>query len=76
MVWWFEIIDKHKQSGQGDFHLRFEEFDILVDAKNYKNKVPNEQREKIKKDLQKNEHLQFGWLVSLIDKYILAYWKD
>ena len=68
----FEIIDKHKQSGQGDFHLRFEEFDILVDAKNYKNKVPTEQREKIKKDLQKNEHLQFGWLVSLntsIDKY-------
>jgi hypothetical protein len=68
----FEIIDKHKQSGQGDFHLRFEEFDILVDAKNYKNKVPTEQREKIKKDLQKNEHLQFGWLVSLntsIEKY-------
>ena len=68
----FEIIDKHKQSGQGDFHLHFEEFDILVDAKNYKNKVPNEQREKIKKDLQKNEHLQFGWLVSLntsIEKY-------
>ena len=61
----FEIIDKHKQTGQGDFHLHFEEFDILVDAKNYKNKVPNEQREKIKKDLQKNEHLQFGWLVSL-----------
>jgi len=68
----FEIIDKHKQTGQGDFHLHFEEFDILVDAKNYKNKVPNEQREKIKKDLQKNEHLQFGWLVSLntsIEKY-------
>jgi hypothetical protein len=61
----FNIIDKHKQSGQGDFHLHFEEFDILVDAKNYKNKVPNEQREKIKKDLIKNEHLQFGWLVSL-----------
>jgi hypothetical protein len=68
----FEIIDKHKQSGQGDFHLHFEEFDILVDAKNYKNKVPNEQIEKIKKDLLKNEHLQFAWLVSLntsIDKW-------
>jgi len=68
----FEIIDKHTQGGQGDFHLHFEEFDILVDAKNYKKKVPNDQREKIKKDLQKNEHLQFGWLVSLntsIDKY-------
>jgi hypothetical protein len=61
----FDIIDKHTQGGQGDFHLHFEEFDILVDAKNYKKKVPNDQREKIKKDLQKNEHLQFGWLVSL-----------
>jgi len=68
----FDIIDKHTQGGQGDFHLHFEEFDILVDAKNYKKKVPNDQREKIKKDLHKNEHLQFGWLVSLntsIEKY-------
>jgi hypothetical protein len=68
----FELIDKHTQGGEGDFHLHFEEFDVLVDAKNYKKKVPNDQREKIKKDLQKNEHLHFGWLVSLntsIDKY-------
>jgi len=68
----FEIIDKHTQGGSGDFHLHFEEFDVLVDAKNYKKKVPVEQREKIKNDLQKNEHLNFGWLVSLntsIDKF-------
>lgn len=68
----FEIIDKHTQGGQGDFHLHFEEFDILVDAKNYKKKVPIDQRDKIKKDLQKNEHLHFAWLVSLntsIDKF-------
>lgn len=68
----YELIDKHTQGGEGDFHLHFEEFDILVDAKNYKKKVPNDQREKIKKDLLKNEHLQFGWLVSLntsIEKY-------
>lgn len=68
----YEIIDKHTQGGQGDFHLHFDEFDVLVDAKNYKKKVPNEQREKIKNDLQRNEHLHFGWLVSLntsIDKY-------
>jgi hypothetical protein len=68
----FNIIDKHTQGGEGDFHLHFEEFDILVDAKNYKKKVPVDQREKIKNDLQKNEHLHFGWLVSLntsIDKY-------
>ena len=68
----FKIIDKHTQGGEGDFHLHFEEFDVLVDAKNYKKKVPVDQREKIKKDLLKNEHIHFGWLVSLntsIDKF-------
>jgi hypothetical protein len=68
----FKIIDKHTQGGQGDFHLHFEEFDVLVDAKNYNKKVPVDQREKIKKDLLKNEHLHFAWLVSLntsIEKY-------
>jgi len=68
----FEIIDKHTQGGEGDFHLHFEDFDVLADAKNYKKKVPVDQREKIKKDLQKNEHLHFAWLVSLntsIEKY-------
>lgn len=68
----FEIIDKHTQGGEGDFHLHFEEFDVLADAKNYKKKVPLDQREKIKKDLVKNEHLHFAWLVSLntsIEKY-------
>ena len=61
----FELLDKHTQGGQGDFHLHFEDFDVLVDAKNYKKKVPVDQREKIKGDLLKNEHLHFAWLVSL-----------
>jgi hypothetical protein len=68
----FKIIDKHTQGGEGDFHLHFEEFDVLADAKNYKKKVPVDQRDKIKKDLIKNEHIHFGWLVSLntsIDKF-------
>jgi len=68
----FEIVDKHTQGGEGDFHLHFEDFDVLADAKNYKKKVPIDQREKIKKDLLKNEHLHFAWLVSLntsIEKY-------
>jgi len=68
----FEIIDKHTQGGEGDFHMHFEEFGVLVDAKNYKNKIPLDQRDKIKKDLIKNEHLNFAWLVSLnstIDKF-------
>jgi hypothetical protein len=45
----FKIIDKHTQGGEGDFHLHFEEFDVLADAKNYKKKVPVDQREKIKR---------------------------
>jgi hypothetical protein len=68
----YDLIDKHTQSGAGDFHMRFEEFDLLVDAKNYKIKVPITQREKIRDDLIKNEHLTFAWLVSLntlIDKF-------
>lgn len=68
----FKLIDKHTQGGEGDFHIQFDEFNVLVDAKNYKKKVPIEQREKIKNDLIKNEHINFGWLVSLntsIDKY-------
>jgi conjugal transfer/entry exclusion protein len=68
----YNLIDKHSQGGQGDFHLQFEEFDVLVDAKNYQNKVPLDQRDKIKNDLLKNEHISFAWLVSLntsIDKF-------
>ena len=68
----YNLIDKHTQGGSGDFHLQFEEFDVLVDAKNYKKKVPKDQRLKITSDLIKNEHLTFAWLVSLntdIDKY-------
>jgi hypothetical protein len=68
----FEIIDKTKQSEQGDFYLKFEEFEILADAKNYKKSVPSGERDKIKSDLKKNEHIPFAWLVSLntsIDKF-------
>jgi len=61
----FQIQDKHTQSGEGDFHLHFEDFDVLVDAKNYKDKVDKRQRDKIKNDLLKNEHISFAWLVSL-----------
>ena len=60
----FDLIDKHTQGGQGDFHMHFKEFDILVDAKNYKKGVPGIEREKIINDL-KNGHMNFAWLVSL-----------
>lgn len=68
----YKMFDKHTQSGAGDFHLWFDKFNILVDAKNYKTSVPIGQREKIRNDLEKNTHITFAWLVSLnttIDKY-------
>jgi hypothetical protein len=61
----FRIQDKHLDAGLGDFHLHFENFDVLVDAKNYKDVVNKKQRDKIKSDLLRNEHIEFAWLVSL-----------
>lgn len=61
----FKIQDKHNDAGLGDFHLHFENFDVLVDAKNYKDNVNKKQRDKIKNDLLGNEHITFAWLVSL-----------
>ena len=68
----FEIEDMHSVAGQGDFHLKFRPFTVLVDSKLYSNKVNSTSRDKIKRDLKKNEHIQFAWLVSLdttIDKF-------
>lgn len=68
----FEIEDMHSVAGQGDFHLKFKGYTILADSKLYSNKVNSTAREKIKRDLKKNEHIQFAWLVSLdttIDKF-------
>ena len=68
----FNITDVHKQGGSGDFHIQFRDFNVLVDSKLYSHKVNSTSREKIKRDLLKNEHMQFAWLVSLdtmIDKF-------
>lgn len=68
----FELMDVHSVGGLGDFHMRFKEMVILVDAKLYTNKVGSTSREKIKRDLLKNEHIHFAWLVSMdtmVDRY-------
>jgi hypothetical protein len=64
----FELIDKHNEGKQGDFHLKFKIFDVLVDAKNYSNKVPTKETNKIKRDLKMNDHLHFAWMISLNTK--------
>jgi hypothetical protein len=61
----FQIQDKHTETCAGDFHLHFENFDVLVDAKNYTSSVGKNQKDKIRRDLIKNEHINIAWLISL-----------
>ena len=61
----FEICDNTKRAHEGDFHLKFEEFTVLADAKYYKGSVDATQRKKIINDLRGNTHIPFAWLISL-----------
>jgi hypothetical protein len=67
----FELVDVHSFAGYGDYHLRFKEFTVLADSKQYSGKVNATSRDKIKRDLQQND-VDFAWLISMdttIDKY-------
>jgi len=68
----FQMKDVHSIGGLGDFHMQFKEMTILVDSKLYTNKVNSTSRDKIRRDLLNNEHIQFAWLVSMdthIDRF-------
>ena len=68
----FQLKEVCSIGGLGDFHLQFKEMTILVDSKLYTNKVNSTSRDKIKRDLLNNEHIQFAWLVSMdtsIDRF-------
>ncbi len=68
----YSYEDTSQKSHAGDGHLRFREFTVMVDAKNYTNGVNAQSIEKIKADLKRHDYIQFGWIVSLntkINKY-------
>jgi hypothetical protein len=68
----FQLKEVCAIGGLGDFHLYFKEFAVLVDSKLYTNKVNSTSRDKIRRDLLNNEHIQFAWLVSMdtsIDRF-------
>jgi len=68
----FQLKEVCSIGGLGDFHLNFKELVILVDSKLYTNKVNSTSRDKIKRDLLNNEHINFAWLVSMdtsIDRF-------
>jgi hypothetical protein len=65
----FEIENVSKNGGhQGDFILKFQNFNVIVDVKKYTRPVGASEREKLKRDLEKNPHIKIAWLVSLQTK--------
>jgi hypothetical protein len=68
----FQLKEVCSIGGLGDFHLHFKDFAVLVDSKLYTNKVNSTSRDKIRRDLLNNDHIQFAWLVSMdtsIDRF-------
>jgi hypothetical protein len=61
----YKIENKAKQGHKGDFHLFFNDFNILVDSKNYSGSVQKKEVVKIETDLTTNENMKFAWMVSL-----------
>jgi hypothetical protein len=61
----YKIENKAKQGHKGDFHLFFEEFNVLVDSKNYSGSVQKKEVTKIESDLMTNDNMHYAWLVSL-----------
>jgi len=61
----YKIENKSKQGHKGDFHLFFQEFNVLVDLKNYSGSVQKKELVKIENDLTINDNMKFAWLVSL-----------
>ena len=60
----YKIEKKSHQGHKGDFHLFFENFNVLVDLKNYTGSVQKKELEKIENDLSINDTMDFGWLIS------------
>lgn len=61
----YKIENKAKQGHKGDFHLFFDEFNVLVDSKNYSSAVQKKEVTKIESDLMVNENMNYAWMVSL-----------
>jgi hypothetical protein len=61
----YKIENKAKQGHKGDFHLFFDEFNVLVDSKNYSSAVQKKEVIKIESDLMVNDNMNYAWMVSL-----------
>ena len=75
----YKIENKAKQGHKGDFHLFFEEFNVLVDSKNYSTAIRKKEVAKIESDLMVNDNMNYAWMVSLntnisgYDRFLIDY---
>ena len=60
----YKIEKKAHQGHKGDYHLFFNEFNVLVDLKNYTSTVQKKELDKIEQDLSINHTMDFAWLIS------------
>lgn len=60
-----EIEDTHKTKGRGDFILKDNDFNMLIEIKNYKNNVTKPEIDKFYRDIDNNHDINCGILLSL-----------
>jgi hypothetical protein len=62
----FEIIDTTKTGHTGDYLLKFKDFTIMAECKNFNHsKVPIVDLKKFKSDIKSNQHIRIAWMISL-----------
>jgi hypothetical protein len=62
----FTMEDTTKTGHAGDYLLKFKEFTIMAECKNFhQSKVPSTDLRKFKADIKSNQHIRIAWMVSL-----------
>ncbi len=61
----YKIQRRSEEGHKGDFHMFFDEFNVLVDIKNYTGSIQSNDSLKIERDLIINNGMNFAWLISL-----------
>jgi Restriction endonuclease len=60
-----EISNTTKQAHQSDYHLKLDNYNLLIEVKTYQKNVPTKEVEKFFSDLQEHTNAQSGILISL-----------
>lgn len=61
----FTIENTASKSHSGDYIMKFKQFSVIVDSKNYTNTVEKREIVKLEKDIANNSHIKVAWIISL-----------